>query len=572
MQRIGNNALYIIKATSEMKNLLLSSLLLLGLLSSTGCYKDSDNSSEVTITERPDIKIGTSIHGVATDDSGSEMTDYDLEINGERFTVDQEVYYLSLTQLNKKNQHFSVVKDHQEIAFANVSLIENDVNKINFISFPEWNISQINSDNNNITLDNNYQININASILSNESEMEHGIFTDTNLLQQLGTWGTDVMANDYFLTSSTGFYLQSSNINLENNALELNYNLSNSGTENHSLFHLNEVFHQWILVEDLSADSGSINLSEFGYYLVATKTPSAFVHGSLNFDDLPLSFQNFELSLGNQKSISKIASANGRWASHLPKDFLSQLSIKDPCGEVALEEELNIIEDGQNFLTDLNGSNLDNIMPLNFENLDCEGSTLEVSGALIEFGTDVSILIFPEAAVETAILTCGEIYISGYDIEQNIQGPSIPWNTDIEDMIDLLTVCDDYIEGYSYLEINGEMELLQPFTLEKEDGKSILRSQDDDIRLIIQGQGTGEYLENEVNFYMDDEDFGGKGYRMFCENSQVGCGFDDCFISHYEEMSNGLTRVTFSGTLWMQTIVDPTAGNYEVKGQILTNL
>ncbi len=569
MQRIWDTALYIIKATSEMKKLLLSSILLLGIFSA-GCYKDSDNSSEVIITERPDIKIGTSIHGVATDASGSEMVGYDLIINGERFAADQEVYYLDLTHVNKKNQHIAIEKDDVKVAFANVSLIENDVNKINFHSFPAYTTSQINASENLITLNNNYQIDINSSDLSADSEMEHWIFSDTELLQQLGTWGTDVAANDYFLHGLSAFHLYSENVIVDKNTLKLNYDLTGIDAENLSLFHLNENFHQWILVEEMNAANGVISLSGLGSYLIAEKTPSAFVEGSLNFEDLPLSFQDFQLSVDNDKTLSMIASAKGKWASHLPKDFLSLLSINNPCDEPVAEEELNILEDGQNFITSLTSSNTENIIPLNFENVDCDGTTLEVPGALIEFSNNESILIFPETSVETAIITCGDVLISGYNIEENIQGPSIPWNAEIEDLIDYLAVCDEYSEGYSYLEINGEMELLEPFTLEKENGRSILKSEDDKIRLIIQGQGTGEYLENQVNFFIDDEDFGGKGYRMFCENSPVGCGFDDCFISHYEEMGDGLTRVTFSGTLWMQTIADPTAGNYEVEGQIIT--
>ena len=82
----------------------------------------------------------------------------------------------------------------------------------------------------------------------------------------------------------------------------------------------------------------------------------------------------------------------------------------------------------------------------------------------------------------------------------------------------------------------------------------------------------GEYMDNEVNFFIEDEDFGDDGYKMNCENSTIGCGFDNINITHLRDMGDGLSRISFSGTLWMQTIDNPTAGNYPVEGQIITKL
>ena len=116
------------------------------------------------------------------------------------------------------------------------------------------------------------------------------------------------------------------------------------------------------------------------------------------------------------------------------------------------------------------------------------------------------------------------------------------------------------------------MKLYGAFTLEKENNKSIFRSQSDNIRVLIEGESTGKYGESQVNFYINDIDFGEDGYFMNCQLAPEGCEVKDCYVSHYEEMSNGMTRVTFSGVLWMQTIVNPTAGNYIVEGQIITTL
>lgn len=550
-----------------MKKQLLLSLLLIGLFGITACYQDSDNTPESTsTTEVPDIIINTNIHGNFTSTDGQASDNYTIEINGDSYSINQAVYSIELENAKKKNQHISVSRDGNEIAYANVSLIENDNNKINILAFPEQQSTSLSPSTNSFNLNNSIKVQLSTPI-TNEININYNHIEDRKLLDQMGRWGTDEEGNDYFLNAHSAFYIESENLSLSKNPLELI--IENSSSNQLSLFHLNEGFHQWILIDQVSE---SITLPNYGYYILANSLDAIFSEGQLSFEELPLAFQKLNLSLLNDASIDLISSSTGRWSSFLPLDIVSKLSISDPCDNLVYQEELIIDENSTSFNSTLISEDSENLTTIKFKELNCSGEASKKPGAFINFGASDELMIFLNEEVEIALLSCGEFTISGYDVENNFEGIKIPWDTNIEDQLDYLSVCQDYINGFSFLKINGEMEILPAFKIEKIDNKTIFSSEDENIQIIIRGEGVGSYPEDQVNFYMNDINFGANGYLMPCQNTLVGCGFDDCYISHFQEMSNGLTRITFSGNPWMQTIENPTAGYYTVEGQIITKL
>lgn len=555
-----------------MKKLLILSTLSLWLFVNTGCYKDIDNTPEpVVIVERPDVKINTTLHGVVSDFDGNISDNYTIQVNDQSFAINQDIYYLDLNLANKRNQHISIEKEGKEIAFANISLIENEINKIDITAFPEWNTTTISESSNNISLDNALALSF-VTANNNTEQIEYGLIDDRKLIHQLGLWGTDGNENEYFLNTVSAFYLNSDSTNFDTSNLSLDFNLSNNiATEDLAIFHLNESFHQWILVEEINEFNGSIQLPELGYYLLANISKSTFVEGKLSYEQLPLSFQNFKLSVLDGESLELRSSEDGRWSSFMPSESISQLSINDPCDMLVYQEELTI-EENVSFDSQLTIEDSEDIIPINFTGLTCDGGITSTPGSKINFGPSEEVMIFSSKIVHFALLSCDEITISGYDVFENQTGISIPWDNGIEDNLEFLSSCEEFTNGYSYFRINREEELFPAFKLSTEGNKTILSSEENDIRLIIKGEGEGSYENNQVNFFIDKEDFGDHGYRMMCENSTVGCGFHDCYVSHFEDMGNGLTRISFAGTLWMQTIENPTAGNYKLEGQIVTKL
>ncbi len=547
-----------------MKKLLFLSILSITIGFNTGCYKDIDNTQEnITTTEQPDIIINTNLHGNFTEASGNISDNYTVVINEQSFEVNQDIYSIQLEGAKKKNQHVSIVQNGTEVAFANVSIIENDDNKLNIKSFPaKENVTLTSTDNILSLTDNNW-----IEFSTNESiDISYIEIVEKQLLDQMGKWGTDNEGNNYFLHTTSAFYINSENLSTTVNPVEL---IHTNTSDNASLFYLNESFHQWVLVDQFGSDKTRITLPQLGYYILANTSAAIFSEGQLTFEELPISYQDVALSILENNSLELISTAKGKWSTFLPVDFISTLSISDPCDGIVHEEEIQIGDSNINFETSLPDS--DKFIPLNFASLNCEGEIVSNPAVIIDFGETERTMIFSDESPKLAVLSCGDIAIRAFDVLEDQEGINLAWSNDIEDELDYLSSCENYTDGFSFLKINGEMEILDRFTLDREGSKSIFRSSEDDIRLIIQGEAIGEYQNEEVNFFIDDREFGVDGYRMFCENSMAGCGFDDCYISHYEEMSTGLTRITFSGVLWMQTIENPTAGNYQVEGQIITS-
>jgi len=133
-----------------------------------------------------------------------------------------------------------------------------------------------------------------------------------------------------------------------------------------------------------------------------------------------------------------------------------------------------------------------------------------------------------------------------------------------------LSNCQEYKEGYAYFKIEDETEVYQAFSYEYDSTTetTTLISEEGNIRMKFSGDMERSYNTEEVNVFIDDENFGKDGYFIKCENAAIGCGFTMFNVTHFED-NEGLLRVSFEGKLWMQTIQNPTAGNYMIEGVIV---
>jgi len=530
----------------------------------SGCYKDQDNSEPpVTTIEIPDVKINTNIYGVLVDKEGTALTDYDISINDQSKTINQDLFKLNLERGNKKNQHISIVKDNREIAFANVSLIENDYNKIQLTSFPEWNVLGSLSANDIIIENDQLEVKLNNAQSEN---LSIGTIDQEAALKQIGHWGRNTETESYYLSPISAFYYKN---DLKDNTISTTYLGSISNETNVGLFHLDNNFHQWVLIKQLNADNLIVESNKQGYYMLANYTSSSFVEGIVLYDQLPVSFQNIDLATDLGQDLSIQTTASGRWASFVPKESELNLTLKNQCNEPVSSPQIFSPEVGTQILTELNDTNSNQLLPLKFKLVDCHGITSNYPEVSLDFGAKRETYLFEGNEIQTVIASCGDFTIAGLDIDNQMQGGKVGWNDEVQDELGVLSSCNASQQGYSYMKINDEVEILPSFALSQNGEDLLLSAQDNSIRLKIRGNDIGSYMENQVNIFIDDQDFGKDGYFIGCENSNVGCGINDCYVSHLENMNNGQSRITFSGVLWMQTINNPTAGNYPIEGQII---
>jgi len=265
------------------------------------------------------------------------------------------------------------------------------------------------------------------------------------------------------------------------------------------------------------------------------------------------------------------ATENGKWIALLPESETIRMNLLNPCDESLQSETLDID------VNDLSGQNLiisdnNNYQKLNITVLDCNGDTVSTPNLNVSSGNEVNHYIFSENYSDKWIAVCDEFNIAAVDETSGESGPSLSWSTSIQDELDVLTHCGEYDQGYSVLKIREDEKIYPAFELRIEGERTVLQSPDGNVKFIFKGMEERMYDVNEVNVLIDDIDFGDKGYYIKCENSSYGCGIDNFNVTHYESEGSGMVRVTFSGTLWMQTLTPSVAGNFDVEGVIVIKL
>ena len=260
----------------------------------------------------------------------------------------------------------------------------------------------------------------------------------------------------------------------------------------------------------------------------------------------------------------------GNWISLVPKSENLNVQILNSCDEFISEYGLATSEMDTEFDSYQLSGLENNFIELNTGIIDCDGEQDDQAIITIQNPSNSSTYIFQEENPNVWVSTCEEdvsLYASNNNTGES--GPVIEWNTNINDDLTLLSNCDDFADGFSYIKIRNDKETFSSFSFEYVAGKTILSSEDDEIRFSFRGSEEGSYEESEVNIFIDDRMFGEDGYYISCENSVIGCGINECIVTHYAENEGDWMRVSFSGTLWMQTINPPVAGNYEIEGLII---
>ena len=137
----------------------------------------------------------------------------------------------------------------------------------------------------------------------------------------------------------------------------------------------------------------------------------------------------------------------------------------------------------------------------------------------------------------------------------------------------MLSNCETFDAGYSYVTINGNTKIYEAFELSTTANQTILTSQDETFKLLVKGDSEGVYAGSDINLFIDDTDFGGVGYFIDCQTSTLGCGIDNLNITHYDADEEGIFRASFSGTVWiLEESNETVAGNFPIEGVIVFNL
>ncbi len=554
--------------------------LILILLVLSGCYKDVDNSvPEEVILELPEVIVTTTLSGYVSDLNGGVMSDYSLEVNGINYEVEGSYFSIKMERLNKRGQTVYVYKNGVIVALGTFLPIENDINRVELVAFPDWQSSTLNwRQNANFSITSDVEIDLSDTYFNDLSglayegvlNIQSGQFSELNRPTVLGF---DSYGALNVLEVLDGFYLKILDENQSKLTIDdkhrLKLVLNNLDPKINSLYWLDEISGSWVEVEKAVNSKIASAVKNGGYFVLVHSERGVFVEGKTTKNNSPIAYQRYNWQ-GSEMDGVCIGTTAGRWMTVMPGTSEVSLQTKNPCGLQLNLKTITTLKDPVNDIVVVMNDYNANYQYLKVNVLDCGGNLSSQPSIHIKVtDNDNDVYSFNNGEINVWMAVCPSFRLTAYDIETDTEGPLLNWSTDIDDDLSYLTSCGDNANGYAVLKIRDEQKLFPAFELEETGGQSILRSADNAVRLSIEDAAVGSFDTDKINIYINDDSFGSKGYFIDCENAAGGCGIEDCKITHYDEEEDGWIRVSFSGSLWMRTIEPIEAGYFEVEGVIL---
>ncbi len=549
---------------------------LLILLLSSGCYENVDNTPDEpeVIIETSEVYVTTRVSGSVIDLDEQVLNDYYLNINGSNQDVPSDYFLVELDGSRKKGQTIRVNKEGNQIGIKTELLIENDINHILITAHGPFE-NEVKSKNEAVI-----QLRKELSVNFSNTDFTSDYLGDLNLEYldidptiNLTSVGYDYESHLLAVDSKGGFYIKVKDDN--GNELEVDPNSSVKLTigeleeDVNGLFSLNENTDIWELITEVTPNS-EVEIKARGYYTFAKFTKGVFIEGRVSKDEEIVAYQPMRWDhIGLQNDVC--TTEKGRYIGLLPEKEVVTIVLLNPCDESLQSETIEINNDdlsNQN----LNITNTENYQYLNTTVVDCEGNIITNASINIQSNTNDNHYVFSEEGQNRWIPVCDEFTISAYDETIQQQGTQIEWSVDLNETIDILSGCAEYVDGFSYLKIRDDERIYPAFDIEIVDNRTVLSAIDGEVKLIFGGNEVGQYPDNQINIVIDDDKFGDSGYYIKCENSELGCGISNFNVTHYNTQENGQVRIEFSGDVWMQTLNTTQAGTYPVEGVIVSKL
>lgn len=568
---------YISIELKSMKNHNLYFLIIL-LSISSGCYDNFDDTSTTIIVDEPEILVDAYLVGDVRMIDGEREKEFVVRVNGVEQAHDNGLINLELDRVNEISQSVYIETTEGRDAFVNLPLIRNDINYTEIYLFPQLTETLI-SDNNESTIDINEEVQVALSkgqfdIKDNDDLfMSYRDLSHSKIKRQIGVRAYDDRGIESVIDVDQAFEVKWYDGNgvdvLISNADDAPEVIGNANAlGGMGLFRYSVDKEYWVQV--LSAE-GKFRLFEPGIYAMADYREAVVAQSRLLVDMKPVAYQTLKLDdVAGGISLYTRTSFHGNWLSLVPKSAGLDVSLESPCGELSNVSRIDILSTDSEY-SDIDGDPSEHqLIGVNPVIVDCDGNITD--SGIINFSSPGQQASYPiiEGNSNLWLPSCNEdVQVNVSEIQTGDMGPSITWNHGIDQAISLLSNCADFEEGYSYIMIRDDRKAYNAFDVIQSGDRTILYSQDGSMKFAFRGMQEGLYEEKDVNISINDSNFGQGGYFISCDNSAVGCGVNQCIVTHYAESEGDWIRLAFEGDLWMQTIDPPIAGNYHVEGVIM---
>lgn len=533
----------------------------------SSCYDDLDNSVTVVIEEQPKTEMGTKLTGAMINQDGSVEQSYELRINGESHSVDNGIFYIDLDKVYKYGQLVEAYTNGQLIGIAYPYLLENDINKIEIQRLDALSMTSL-SNEREIEFGANIKVKVKASNfnqVTDELILESLSIPTDRIFSTFGNSGFTPEGQLLHLESTSAFILnvwdgQAVAQLLEEQEIEMEINAA----EGESLFAYNKDLEYWVEVSKLT--SSKIKVNQLGYFMIASTTDAIEVETTIQESGQPVSYLKTNISINN--NAQAFTTQKGKLSLVMPVLSEAELVFETQCGDVIsnytiVSEDIRTAEE----ISIEDDNNL--IIPVNTRVIDCEGSPSSIQALEVTSDNTSDRYFFDTEDINNRMALCDEEYtVAGYDAESNGSGAQVTWNNTSEDALDVLTNCSDLKDGFSYIMIRDDIKVYESFEVSFENGETLVQSADGKVRFKLKGAAVGQYADDQINIFMEDDAFGEFGYSIPCETSTIGCGITECNVTQLESASGEL-RISFSGEVHASTIETFQYGGFELSGVIV---
>lgn len=546
--------------------LFLSILICIGLVS---CYEDFDNSvSVIDIEEQPKTEMGTKLSGDLRDSDEDLLSGYTLIINDESHEVSGEAFLFDLDRVYKYGQLVEAFKQGQLVSLAYPYLLENDINKVELkqlesierVSFPT---------DGKVEFDSSLEISIDKDVLSTSSTdliIESALIPEEHIFSTFGNSAFTADGDLLSLKTSKAFIVNVLDGNtrvdlLDNTSIEFKI----EAKDNESLFIYDQDLDYWVEINQL--DNNNVRVNQLGYFMVAESQPGVELETTVIDDGRPVSY--LRTSLNTNESAQVFTTLRGKLSMVLPTMTDAELEFITLCGDVIGQGSFPTGEDrsiNELELDDVNGF----VVPINATVVDCDGEANPIQSISVDAANVSSAYFFEDESINTLLGLCDENYsITGLSSDLSEEGTEVAWNNSDQDELGILTSCEDYADGYSYIMIRDDIQVYESLDFSIDNGETLITSDDQKFWIKFQGETTGDYEESSINIVLEDADFGDFGY-IIDWHTGTSSGIADFHVSHLETVEKKI-RVSFSGKVRMQTMRSNQYGNFDVSGVIVAN-
>ncbi|NNE27096.1 MAG: hypothetical protein HKN09_09655 [Saprospiraceae bacterium] len=544
-------------------------------MSLTACYDQFDDTTTITIPEAPEVYVDAHLIGDVKLIDETLVNQFTIDVNDNSAFVESGFINMNLDFVNEVSQLIEVNSLADGNAIAIMPIHRNATTYASIYLFPAHNIlPDIQTESFSLGLIGIGQITGQANTFNTSSTINafYRALNDEKLVNQLGHRGLGPAGEIWAIDIHTAFEFnfqdsQGQAVELpQNNTIRLELTQVNL-EDGQVLLHLDETLGIWKFVEQLDG-LASVTLGETGYYAFANVQQAALVRSVLKIEDKPVSYQDFVLGTDALRIEARSVSS-GEWLALVPVEEALDIEFLSPCGEILGSSAFDPISEDI-YLPPIEIAGSDNYFNISADVIDCSGNSNDTPAFIVSNGANHQTYAFMNTPDVFVPVCNASLTINATDLNSGEIGPSIDWDVSSEMSLDILSHCMSIGDGYAFVRIGEDEQILEDFIVTIEQNQTIFKSNNGAFTMRIAGTSVESYNEDQVNITINDTSFGSQGYFINCDNSDLGCGITQCDITHFAEEEGEWYRVQFEGEIWVRTINPPVASYQPIRGEILT--